>query len=229
MHVDISKKGHYTTRSGRLGRDQDHDVTFVLREIKNPTSLYTKRATVEFPKIGVPLGYDFQVADFVEPYGKGKTAMCLFQMDADVASSREHTQRLTVTFPHEKDGIIRVEPSAASGLSMFKWLYQAPAKGYDKEIVISRERKPKQGAKFTNSDSSYAMRVNTELDKNGDIVSANYVRISKGINLLGVLSDSPGFELTYYFNPNANNRNLEFDPRKNLFKKLPSTEFVREP
>jgi hypothetical protein len=34
---------------------------------------------------------------------------------------------------------------------------------------------------------------------------------------------------SYLFNPTANDRNLEFDPKKNLFKNLESGEEIQKP
>lgn len=34
---------------------------------------------------------------------------------------------------------------------------------------------------------------------------------------------------TYYLNPTPNDRNIEFDPKRNLFTNLSSSEEVRDP
>ena len=47
----------------------------------------------------------------------------------------------------------------------------------------------------------------------GDIISAHYTKIMGDIRLAAQGS----LHFTYYFNPTANDRNLEFDPTQNLF------------
>ena len=52
-----------------------------------------------------------------------------------------------------------------------------------------------------------------KLDKDGKIISANYTKVVGDFSFRG----TGGVTFTYYFNPTANDRNLEFDPTKNLF------------
>jgi hypothetical protein len=111
----------------------------------------------------------------------------------------------------------------------FKWLYQAPNNGYEAKAFFSQQREPKQPLRNIGIEHSYALRINTEIDKNGKIISANYVRLMNNVNLFGVLAPTQGAVFTYYFNPTPNDRNLEFDPSRNLFTNLEPTEQVREP
>ena len=62
------------------------------------------------------------------------------------------------------------------------------------------------------------MRVRTSLDPDGRVAQANYVKL---------YGDFPKF--TYYFNPQSNDRNIEFDPKRNLFTKLKTEEQVTAP
>lgn len=43
------------------------------------------------------------------------------------------------------------------------------------------------------------------------------------------MSDTQAIGMTYYFNPAVNDRNLEFDPKRNLFNNLKLEEQVRNP
>jgi hypothetical protein len=72
---------------------------------------------------------------------------------------------------------------------------------------------------------NYFFRVRTILDKDGNIESALYGKIHGDFQL-----DHHGnIGFTYYLNPTPNDRNVEFDPKQNLFKNLPSSEQVRQP
>jgi hypothetical protein len=229
MSVRVEKDGYYMTNSGRLSRKNDHDVTYVLRKVMAPVPLYAKKALLEFPVNKKWLGYDFETADWVAPHGKGKKTMCLFQMDIKAPSGDEYTQELKIKFPDKADGIIKIPIIEERRSSNFTWLYEAPEANYKSEIAFVRQRLLNKPLVFDSSKFSYAMRVNTQLDEKGSVISANYVRISRGHKLFGVLASQQSFGLTYYYNPTPNDRNLEFDTQKNLFKNLDSTERVNEP
>ena len=229
MHVRVEKDGYYATNSGRLSRNEDHDVTYVLRKLMNPVPLYAKKALLNFPVNKKWLGYDFKAADWVAPHGKGKKTMCLLQMDVKAASGDEHIQELKIKFPNEADGVIKIPTLKEQSNSDFTWLYKAPEENYQPKFSFVRQRLLNKPILFDSSKFSYAMRVNTQLDEKGSVLSANYVRISRGHKLFGVLAKQQSFGLTYYYNPTPNDRNLEFDPKKNLFKNLDSTERVSDP
>ena len=65
---------------------------------------------------------------------------------------------------------------------------------------------------------NYYFRVRTQIDKDGNVMSALYGKL---------YSEFP--KLHYYLNPNDNDRNVEFDPRQNLFVNLPKEERQSEP
>jgi hypothetical protein len=229
MCVHLEKSAYYSTFVDRLSQKKDHDVTFVLRKVEKPIPLCARRAALIMPLLGKECGYDFEVGDWVVPHGKGKKSMCIFEMNTDVASSEEYKQSLSISFPNKGDGLVAVSPKKRWEESEFKWFYEAPENKYIAESIFQQVREPNKNLSFTPGQKTYVFRVNTLLDKNGNLISSNYVRVSKGMQLFGVLSEQPGFKITYYYNPTAHDRNLEFDPKKNLFKNLNSTERVNEP
>jgi hypothetical protein len=63
------------------------------------------------------------------------------------------------------------------------------------------------------------------LDEGGKVKSALYGKVMGPI-----LCGAQGYvQFTYYLNPNPNDRNMEFDPTKNLFKNLPMMQQVKAP
>jgi hypothetical protein len=70
--------------------------------------------------------------------------------------------------------------------------------------------------KLTVEDVGYFLRTRVRLDRDGNIASANYAKIM-GDFLVATKGGQVAF--TYDFNPLPNDRNLEFDPKKNLFPK----------
>lgn len=80
-----------------------------------------------------------------------------------------------------------------------------------------------------NDNQSYYFRLRSTTNEHGQLVSAFYRKIRSYIGF-GVRGNDTGtIQFTYYLNPTPNDRNLEFDPKKNLFTDLKSTEEVREP
>ena len=65
---------------------------------------------------------------------------------------------------------------------------------------------------------NYYFRVRTVLDGNGNVKSALYGKIYGDF-----------MQFNYYLNPTPNDRNVEFDPKKNLMENLGPLESVSEP
>ena len=71
---------------------------------------------------------------------------------------------------------------------------------------------------ITMKNRNYFFRVRTVLDENGKVKSALYGKIYGDF-----------MHFSYYLNPTPNDRNVEFDPKQNLLKKLTPLEAVTEP
>jgi hypothetical protein len=107
----------------------------------------------------------------------------------------------------------------------------APEEGYRHELIKRRARIKDGIREFEDriiSDSSpqefYFLRIRTVLDKDGNIISANYAKIYRGFEW----HVNGSIKFQYHFNPRPNDRNLEFDPNKNLLN-LPEEYRVMEP
>ena len=94
-----------------------------------------------------------------------------------------------------------------------------PEEGYQREWIQTRNARPNSPGKWSRDEKrSYFIRVRTMVDDTGKIVTANYGKL---------YGDFLSF--TYYLNPNMNSRNMEFDPRQNLFGELRGSERVQKP
>ena len=128
---------------------------------------------------------------------------------------------ITVTFPNPKEGIreVKDEFKHYSELTM---PHQAPTDGYQSEWKrVEDNEKPRQ----TSDRVGYFLRTRVKLDEKGEIVSAHYAKLVTDFNF-----DPRGrITFSYLFNPTANDRNLEFDPKKNLFKNLEIGEEIQKP
>jgi hypothetical protein len=220
------KAGFYMTRepSYELGFTYDYSIwnptqTIVVRRINNPIPMCAKSLNTHLPILDKPVGYDLLVGDWVGLYGNGVNADILFKGHFDKRDDGESDFTLTVDFPQNGDGIQEFKvPDIEKGSALHS-LYNAPVDGYQSQWVQTDNRKPRRPID-TNRDPSrnYYFRVRTVIDDRGNIVSAHYGKI---------YGDFMRFK--YYFNPTPNDRNVEFDPKRNLMKNLGPLEGVSEP
>ena len=146
--------------------------------------------------------------------------------------------KLKLSFPRPGDGIIPVKDWPVTNL-----FREAPLEGYLPEFVWEEEWETYEGTNLTKEGwqkgenirvksregnpppVAYYFRVRTVLDEKGKVVSALYGKIPHALHW-GVKdmewridTQTACISIGYYLNPDGT-RNLEFDPKKNLFKDL---------
>lgn len=224
---DVKKAGSYKTvgthkfyRRGvecvRDGRWQPWNPTnsVVLKEVRNPIAMYAKRVDAPVPVRDVPVGFDLEVGDWVVPHGVGKQADVYFTYKADAQDFWTGSYELTIACSNSMDGLVRTNKDA---WSEFLSAYEAPGDGYDSRVVLSLDITKEKVLKkeLFGAEEYLLLRVRTVLDDKGDIVIARYGKIYGPIEF-GVGKEHH-IRFMYYLNPTDNDRNLEFDPGRNLF------------
>ena len=222
----------YTFKTAEDGEWQPWNPTLelVFKPILNPVPMYARRVwAVPLPEINQPVGFDLIESDWVAPHGKGKTADFIFKIERQYESvEKPFDATLTVTFSNDGDGIQPVYAKPHKG-SLLRLPRQAPEDGYESKLIRKLYRDAGQPiVSDKRDDQNYFFRVRTE-KTNGKIVSAMYGKIHGDIEFDIINSPTALLVFTYYLNPTPNDRNMEFDPQKNLFKKLKSTESVQDP
>src|SRR5690606_37036818 len=115
---------------------------------------------------------------------------------------------LEISFPGEKEGLF--EETRFLPYSELKLPHHAPVEGY---VPAWRYTSNSYSPRTARDNVGFFLRTRVKLDEKGSIVSANYAKVAGDFHL-----DARGFVMfAYYFNPTPNDRNLEFDPKKNLF------------
>jgi hypothetical protein len=122
------------------------------------------------------------------------------------------THSVTYRFPNKGDGII---------LSPQFWPYckltmphKAPEEGYAQELTLTEEvrenayRPDLAHCRELMKNNGVFLRIRTQLDKDGNVVSAHYAKI--------VSPQRPGNRFKIFYNPTPNDRNLEYDLQTNL-------------
>lgn len=238
--------GHYGARIIDLARHgiraNEKTLKLVLPSIQRPTALCSLRTTLEIPVHGRWLGYDLQVGQWLPPYGKGVVADIQFNLsneflgylldETKLKSARELSQVaadrsgrvfseadlrlsagkwrgvLEISFPDEREGIVR-ETERYWFYGELRLPHFAPEDGYQPALRYeSNTYEPRPEVKPV----GFFLRTRVRLDPEGRIVSANYGKIYDdfAFDARGTVS------FWYYFNPVPNDRNLEFDPKRNL-------------
>lgn len=126
------------------------------------------------------------------------------------------THSVTYHFPNKGDGII---------LSAQFWPYckltlphKAPEDGYVPELTLKEEvrqvfiRPDLSNYRDKMQNNGLFLRLRTQLDKDGNVVSANYAKIVSPL----VTPLSAGNVFKIFYNPTPNDRNLEYDFKTNL-------------
>jgi hypothetical protein len=234
----IRKKGFYLSGLGapslvdpESGRWKPWDplVVTVLRRIGNPTALYAKRVQAEIPELNKPCGYDLEKGDWVTPHGKGVTSDFIFTAVRETKSADEFDVQVQMTFANPRDGVLKTEIPAVGKNSVFKWEREAPETGFDNQILLRMQSSKTSITQTSGNADRFFFRVRTH-EENGRIMTANYGKIAGGLRLDGINTRKTCLILfTYYLNPTSLDRNLEWDPKRDLLIGLTHDQTPREP
>lgn len=233
----LTKDGYYLGaanipqfRKRKDGQWQPWDATYttVLRKIENPVPVYAKWAWLTVPELGKPCGYDLMEGDWVAPWGKGKVPDFVFTMKSTYSNYLNYEVAMDLSFSAPLDGILKTELPKEFAQSEFKWPRQAPDAGYQ----------PTWHQEFGTPNKLYRIpdiekqkfffRVRT-VEKDGKIVSALYGKLWEGFQIGAENPKKFVIRLSYYLNPTPLDRNMEFDLKRNLLKKVGQFEEPRRP
>lgn len=226
------KEGYYRSYNIKipLGRfwkvpfDKSEPIEIVMKEVRNPVAMYARARTpekegaIKIPKRDIEYGYDLQIGDWVAPDGNGKVSDLIFLSTGKRVNRKEYDTTVSIKFSNEGDGLIMFEDEKFEGSQLISG-YLAPEQGYRNKFVYEIKRE-KGGAHTTtkNPKANYYFRVRTKLDKDGNVESAHYGKIYGEF-----------MSITHYFNPTPNDRNVEFDPGKNLSEGVKAVNRVKAP
>jgi hypothetical protein len=223
--------GRFDFKTEKDGRYQPWNPIFdvTLKKIVNPIPMYAKRLETKFPVEAWAVGFDLAESDWVIPYGHGKVSDMVFEINRAIRGAREFDAALKLTFFNKGDGIYAVPIESQNMASELRLPHEASQSGYAAERIWqfgSNETKSNEDRQ----KQSYFYRVRTVLDSSGHVVTALYGKIHGDIKFyVGTKAPKPGLGFTYYLNPTPNDRNVEFDPKRNLFTNLKDEERVTAP
>lgn len=251
------KPGHYETETEfSISPKKPIERTYVLPRVVKPIPLFAARDEyLQLPVQNEWVSYDFEARDWIPPYGKGKRSDIRFKftkmfkgyddafpdIEAEKAAAKKAKESrglkwsedefnwsagkwdgvLEVSFANAKEGMVEEEKRFLSS-SLLKLPHLAPKTGYEPtrryEASTYKGRPPEKATGFF-------LRTRVHLDADGDVISANYAKIYGDLRF-----DPRGtVRIWYYFNPTPNDRNLEFDVKRNLLPERSSSDGVRHP
>ena len=227
----IQKEGYYPLEEGKywVFRNISGELCFkdgrwvpwnptievTLKEKRNPIAMYSKRIDCRIPR-DEEIGFDCEIGDWVAPHGKGKYPDFMMEY----TSRNDEWSDLDIQFSitaKENEGFIQVP---LDSFSYFKSIYEAPLAGYERNLNLSMKRENhKTLADIRVPENQYLVfRTRVEMDGNGEMVKSRYGKIYEFIYDRSTTKRGMGYvRFTYYFNPNENDRNLEFGG--NLFER----------
>lgn len=243
--VRIEKEGYYESglAAPRLQEIQggrwlpwDPVVTTTLRKIGQSVPLHAKIVRADVPLLDRNCGYDLEKGDWVSPHGKGVTSDLIFQISKRYTDRFDFSVKARVSFSNTRDGLVRMKAPDYARYSSFRWERFAPEDGYRAPHVIDFSnfhpgsgKSPERSFRTDNErEEGFFLRVRT-VEEGGRIVSANYGKIVGDIMLEPRDTKTCAVMFTYYFNPAANDHNLEWDPARNFFSSLEPQEAPRWP
>lgn len=229
--IRVEKEGHYSWMKGndffvykKTGELRPFDpfecpISVELKKIDNPVPMYIKKVCAEIPLEKTWIGFDLEMGDWCKPHGDGKIPDFLFSATRSVTNKENFSNEIMLSFSNPNDGLMKLEPSQVVRASSMPFPMLAPLGPYKSDwfCQINKINGNRSFVPFEPDDSSvYIFRVRTRTGRKGELLSANYGEIHGDIRLIGSLADQMIITFTYYYNPDGT-RNLEYDPKKNLF------------
>ena len=202
------------------------ELKVILRKIENPVPMYARHAKIELPVSEKDVGFDLVEYDWVIPYGKGKYSDFIFNLKRDFTAWNEQNTELMIKLSNEYDGIILHEVNRRVG-SVFKLDRYAPDINLKNELkLVINAHNGVWKTNVKNTDNYY-FRIRSQ-KKDGKFYQSMYGKILGHLDFSPVNSKTAIIVFKYYVNPDYT-RNLEFDPKRNLFDNISDLERVTEP
>jgi len=213
---------------GKKWQPWNPELKLILRKIEKPVPMYARDTQhskhIELPLLNKEIGFDLINYDWVKPYGIGEKSDFIFKLNKKYIDDENYEAKLSLSFSHNNDGIVLENKNYYSS-SEFKLPRYAPNEGYKNTIVFFEKR---QNGKIIGStekkDNNFIFRIRSK-KINRQNPEPMYGKIQGDIRFEPRGRKTAVVLFRYYLNPD-HSRNLEFDPKRNLFTDLQSFEQV---
>ena len=198
--------GLYRGPEGTLvERETPDSFTIELKKIRDPVYLRYKRFRGHAPATDKPVGWDFEVGDWVIPYGDGRSADIFFHFHGIKVEDNAFEGQMTLSFPEEDDGLQSFKAARPHSIQFGSDLappHKAPLDGYEASLSHSTFHRPGEPFQTYREDQqNYLFRVRTKRDPLGQLIQACYGWFSGEIEFDPRGNPGPQLAFEYYFNP----------------------------
>lgn len=179
-------RGETRVKDGRW-KPWNPTVKIVLKEKRKPIPMFIRSTPYQMPlPRGKRVGFDFDEADLVEPYGKGKRTDVFFQFDSETPAGSRYatTNRIQIIAVNEREGFLSFPKDVQSQL---KSCYSSPTNGFAPVLEYRLKRDQENPSTIyentlpKNRDGQnteyIVFRIRVEIDNNGNIVHSRYGKI----------------------------------------------------
>ena len=234
-YIDLGSEYQFTGVVDDRWQPWDSKVEIVIKEALKPIPMYARYYGTDWqrnkvPEFGKAMGFDLIKGDWVSPHGKGETADLIFNLTV-----ADHGQRkadrgplfdasLSVTFSNEEDGILGFISQPRTGCAL-RSPRLAPESGYTNALFKTSYEHETESYHERREDQNYFFRVRSRRDETGKAIEALYGKIYGDISY----SSKGVIRFVYFLNPTPNDRNMEYDPSRNLFTDIDSFDTVSDP
>lgn len=231
VSIGVEKEGYYKSYGEYRFKEKKRwhwepwnpEVTLVLRKVENPVPMFARKAEIYIPVLDKAIGFDLIEYDWVSPYGKGKSADLIFIVSRNYVTKFEFEGKLKI-YTSNNNGIKLINEDLRFG-SVFKLARLAPIEGYKREIIKHIIAFPGKSIKSDSMDNNnYIIRVRSETS-NEKHIRAMHGKILGDFKFWVGPESKARISFKYYLNPDYT-RNLEFDPKRNLFTNLENLERI---
>ena len=222
----ISKFGYYDVEGNNWvpkywGDCPTNTLSVVLKRIIKPVPMLKRKVAILFPVLDQPLGFDFEVGDLIEPYGKGKSADVWITgtRKLDIPDAIDH--RAIIVTSNTLNGFIEFpvvrEMDEIKSKSDLEPPQRAPDVGYTNQIAPYLLSIPRKYWKSTHEENrDYLFRVRSQTNELGDITHANVGWFNESIQMshnddkrVTNVANRVRISFGYYYNPDPLSRSLE--------------------
>ena len=223
IEIGIKKDGYYDSNRkmclATMGAEHEvkdgkwqpwgKEERIVLRKIKNQKSMVKCSDVFIMPTTNKWVGFDFELKDWVAPYGRGRTSdvEAYLTWDGKPPTASKFV-RLDVRFSDVCSGCYFADKIIES---KFTGVYNAVTNDcYETKSLVfhSDKRDGRHDVKEFDYSKVLVVRTRCKLDDAGNVVSANYSTI-RAILVNGGWDGRGEMTLRYYYNPTPNDTNLE--------------------
>jgi len=235
----VYKDGYYTSvfhhdfvqKQLGIWQPWGKEFTVIMRPIVNPVPMFVRNKFFEIPELDKEVGFDLMRADWVAPYGQGVRPDFIFKAEQSYNNISDFSATVTLTFANQNDGIqiYREDPGGDFNVgSSYRLPRTAPVDGYQAKWSNNLSTSSPDYYALKAGDENYFFRVRSEVDHEGKLKQAMYGKIRGEISISPYKNKPMKIKLHYFLNPD-HTRNLEFDPKRNLFVITNTGENVMAP